>query len=40
MDIKKLYLHYLPATNPISQKLYVAAPDKLFRSSHTHLPAA
>jgi hypothetical protein len=31
MDVKKLYLHYLPAANIISQRLYVAAPDKLFR---------
>ena len=31
IDYEKLYLHYLPATNPISKKLYVVAPTKLFR---------
>jgi len=31
IDYKKLYIHYLPASNPISQKLYVVAPNKMFR---------
>jgi len=31
IDYEKLYLHYLPASNPISKKLYVVAPTKLFR---------
>jgi len=31
IDFKRLYLHYLPAANAISQKLYNVAPNKLFR---------
>merc|ERR1711892_985096 len=31
IDYEKLYLHYLPASNAISKKLYVVAPTKLFR---------
>ena len=32
IDFKKLYIHYLPASNAVSKKLYVVAPNKLFRS--------
>jgi len=31
IDYEKLYLHYLPAANPISKRLYLVAPTKLFR---------
>ena len=36
IDYEKLYLHYLPANNPISKKLYIVAPTKLFRYEEFH----
>ena len=32
IDYNKLYLHYAPANNPVSQQLYNVAPNKMYRS--------